>query len=157
MTSITNHFDFIKILFDSEFVYNTLDTKIIHITKQGFKLNDGIYIGRGSIFGNPFPTKRSKYSTNVYSLKESLILYHRYFLNKVIQKTQFHELVETFITVPETLVLNCFCINRVFTFDEFQVINNKGQIPFDRFRCHGEIIAFYIFFYGIIKLHEFVD
>ena len=103
----------------------------IKITNQGFK-EKGIYIGRPSPYGNPYPTKNSRFSDKVYSLKESLRMYA-----KKVDKGEIDisELVEKY-RKEGCLVLDCFCTNRV--------IQDISDIELENCVCHGEVLAWYI-------------
>ncbi|AMM40702.1 hypothetical protein HS1_000898 [Candidatus Desulfofervidus auxilii] len=103
----------------------------IKITNQGFK-GKGIYIGRPSPYGNPYPTKKSQFSDKVYSLKESLRMYA-----KKVDKGEIDisELVEKYKN-EGSLVLDCFCTNRI--------IQDISDIEPENFVCHGEVLAWYI-------------
>lgn len=110
---------------------------MIRITNRGFKGN-GIYVGRsryGNVFGNPFPTKRSKFSSRVYTLEESLRLYRKYFEEKVINSKEFKRLVERY-KEKGYLELDCWCINKT--------VRSIEDLDLNSCRCHGEIIAYYI-------------
>jgi len=109
-------------------------SQMIRITRRGFS-GGGVYIGRPSVFGNPFPTKRSKYSTKVYTLRESLSLYKRHFESKILHSAEFRSLVEEY-RKRGYLELDCWCINKTVTSIE--------DIDMDNCKCHGEIIAYYI-------------
>ena len=112
--------------------------KII-ITNNGFK-GKGIYIGRPSIFGNPFPVKKSKYSDKIYSLKASLEKYKIYFEKRLKEderfRTEFNKLLKI-LKVNKCLVLDCFCTNKV--------VSSIDDIDLDSCVCHGEIIAYFLF------------
>jgi len=68
---------------------------VIRITNQGFN-GKGVYVGRPSVFGNPFPTKVSKYSKKVYSLRESLNLYMEHFEQNLLQSEEFRDLINQY-------------------------------------------------------------
>ena len=103
----------------------------IKITNQGFR-EEGIYIGRPSPYGNPYPTKKSRFSDKVYPLRESLKMYA-----KKIDKGEIDisELVEKYKN-EGSLVLDCFCTNRV--------IQDISDIELEKCVCHGEVLAWYI-------------
>lgn len=107
---------------------------MIKITNKGFK-TDGVYVGRPSVWGNPYPVKKSKYGKKVYSLKESLRLYRQYFERNLLDTEEFKKLVEEYRNTGY-LKLNCWCINRT--------IRSKDDIDLENCRCHAEIIAWYI-------------
>ena len=107
------------------------DKLSIKITNQGFK-GKGIYIGRPSPWGNPYPTKKSQFSKRVYSLKESLRMYAK----KVVKgEIDISKLVEKYRD-EGSLVLDCFCTNRII--QDISDIEPKNCV------CHGEVLAWYI-------------
>ena len=112
--------------------------KII-ITNNGFR-GKGIYIGRPSIWGNPFPVKKSKYSDKIYSLKASLEKYKIYFEKRLKEderfRTEFNKLLKI-LKVNKCLVLDCFCTNKV--------VSSINDINLDSCIYHGEIIAYFLF------------
>jgi hypothetical protein len=114
-----------------------MDCKVI-IDREGFK-SDGIYIGRPSIWGNPYAVKRSKYSKRIYSLKESLRLYRKYFLRRLMEdkdfREKFCELVEK-LRKDKVIKLNCFCTNKV--------IKSYREVDLENCKCHGEMIAYFL-------------
>lgn len=123
----------------------SLNQSKVIITNFGFKTHSGIYIGRGSKFGNPFPTKKSKYSNKIYSLKESLRLYNSYFLQNIKNSIEWKNLIEEF-RKNKTITLNCFCINTEFTVNDYLYLKNNGlESNFSRLKCHGQILAYYFF------------
>lgn len=103
--------------------------KIILLNK-GAKSEKGVYIGRGSPYGNPFPTKPSAYSDEIYKLEESLKL----FKEKTIPTLNLEPLVKELKEKGE-ITLSCFCKNSQITSNNQS--NNKT--------CHGEIIAEEVF------------
>ena len=103
----------------------------IKITNQGFR-GEGIYIGRPSPYGNPYPTKKSRFSDKVYPLKKSLKMY----AEKIDKgEIDISELVEKY-RKEGCLVLDCFCTNRV--------IQDISDIELEKCVCHGEVLAWYI-------------
>jgi len=68
---------------------------MIRITSKGFK-GKGVYVGRPSVFGNPYPIKKSKHSDKVYSLRESLESYEKYFISNILPSKEFEELIKTY-------------------------------------------------------------
>ena len=110
------------------------------ITDRGLK-GSGRYIGRHKdpikgIFGNPFPTKPSKFSKKVFPLNESLKLYESYLRKKLKTDTTFRKEFEKLLTRLKTegkVVLDCFCTNTVITSP-----NHKPR------KCHGEVLAVYL-------------
>lgn len=112
--------------------------KMIKITKDGMK-GEGIYIGRPSLYGNLYPTKKSKYSKKIYTLEESLKNYEQ-----LIQtgKIDISGLIEKYNEDWE-LTLDCWCINRIF--EKFMDVDCKN------WKCHGEILAFYVFLFLPMK------
>ena len=81
---------------------------MIQITKYGFK-TDGVYVGRPSVWGNPYPVKRSKYGKKVYSLRESLRLYRKHFEENLLNSYEFRKLVAEYKKTGY-LKLNCWCM-----------------------------------------------
>ena len=80
-----------------------------------------IYIGRGSIFGNPYShLPSSKAEFKVATREESVEAYKTYFKDKLETDLKFKELVHS---IPKDAILVCFCK------------------PKD---CHGDIIADYL-------------
>ena len=119
-------------------------SKVI-ITNFGFKSHLGIYIGRGSKFGNPFPIKKSKYSSKIYSLDESLRLYNSHFLQNIRNSVEWENLIKEF-KKNKTITLNCFCINAEFTINDYLYLKNNGlESNFSKLKCHGQILAYYLF------------
>lgn len=98
----------------------------IKITAEGSS-GKGIYIGRPSYYQNPFPTKYSKYSKNIFPLKKSLKMYEKY-----LEKIKIDRLVEE-LYKNKKIELNCFCINRTY--------NDKSELENKKITCHGEILA----------------
>ena len=107
---------------------------MIKLTSRGFK-GKGVYVGRPSPFGNPFPTRRSKFSDRVYPLEESLKLYEEHFRENLLGSREFKELVERY-KEEGYLELDCWCTDRE--------IRSSGEVKVEECRCHAEIIAFYI-------------
>lgn len=107
---------------------------MIRITSKGFK-GKGIYVGRPSPFGNPYPTKRSKYSKRVFPLKESLYLYEDFFKETILGSREFNELVSKY-RKEGYLELDCWCVDKE--------IYNLTDVKREHLKCHAEIIAFYI-------------
>ena len=107
---------------------------MVKITKRGFKGN-GVYVGRPSPFGNPFPIKKSKFSNRVYSLEESLKLYEKHFRENLLRSGELKGLVERY-KKEGYLELDCWCVDRD--------ISSSEEVGVEECRCHAEIIAFYI-------------
>ena len=107
---------------------------MIKVTSRGFK-GKGVYVGRPSPFGNPFPTRRSKFSDRVYPLEESLKLYEEHFRENLLGSREFKELVERY-KEEGYLELDCWCVDRE--------IRSSEEVNVEECRCHAEIIAFYI-------------
>jgi len=110
---------------------------MIRITSKGFK-GKGVYVGRPSVFGNPYPTKKSKYSNKVYSLRESLELYEKYFISNILPTKEFEELIKMY-RKEEYLELDCWCVDRE--------IRRFEDVDISRCKCHAEIIASAILFF----------
>ena len=76
-----------------------MKTKVVN---KYHKVDYDIYIGRGSIWGNPFSTKDSKYSVNrVDTKEEALLRYEQYILSRPELCMKLKEL--------EGKTLACFC------------------------------------------------
>ena len=117
---------------------------MIKITSRGFK-GKGVYVGRPSPFGNPFPTRKSKFSDEVYSLEESLELYRKHFEENLLGSREFGELVERY-RKEGYLELDCWCVDRE--------IRRSEEVDMERCRCHAEVIAFYILYLSEPVLEE---
>lgn len=111
----------------------------IKIISKGAKSTSGIYIGRGSEYGNPYPTKPSTFSDEIYTLSESLSLYKE----NVIPKLNLKPLIEK-LEENEELTLSCFCVNTKM----------KSSDQNKKCRCHGELIAGEIFKQLELKLQK---
>ena len=130
----------------------TVESKRVIITNKGFKCKTGYYIGRGSVFGNPYPIKKSKYSNKIYTLEESLILYdehfrsilyNKHFVENIYDSDEWRKLLIQFIK-NNSIQLNCFCTNKIITFDDYLNWCSNG-VDYDKLECHGEIIARHLF------------
>lgn len=104
---------------------------IINLTNKGMNADSGFYIGRGSIYGNSYLTKPSKYPGKIYKLDESLALYER---DLIEGKIDISDLIQHIFSW-DIINLNCFCINRRLT----------EESTYSNIKCHGEIIAKHIF------------
>jgi len=121
------------------FFGNSKKFKVV-ITNRGLK-GSGRYIGRHKdknkgIFGNPFPTKPSKFSKKVFPLNESLKLYESYFREKLKTDTTFRKEFEKLLMRLKNegnVVLDCYCVNAVITSPD-----HKPK------KYHGEVIAVYL-------------
>lgn len=102
----------------------------INIIKKGASTTSGIYIGRGSEYGNPFPVKPSQFTDEIYTLKESLKLYKE----TVLPKLNIDKLVDE-LEKKDEITLSCFCINT-----KLKKGSNSGG-----HHCHGELIAEKVF------------
>lgn len=111
---------------------------MIEITKKGLR-GTGTYIGRPSPYGNPFPTKKSKYSKEIYTLEKSLKKYESLIRHGVIN---ISDLVNKY-NKDGKLILDCYCINKT--------INAHTEIDLDNCKCHGEIITYYILLFTFLK------
>jgi len=106
---------------------------LINIVDRGKLIGDkGTYIGRPSIYQNPYSTKKSKFKKNIYPHKESMKLYEE----KQLPKLKFSSLVKELKEKGE-ITISCSCINK--TLDSRTFI--KPENP----KCHGELIANKIF------------
>lgn len=77
------------------------------------------YIGRGSLFGNPFtsmPLGKTKAEFQAYSRPDSIAKYRKYFLDRIRKDVHFRKSV---MALKDT-ILGCYCK------------------PLD---CHGDVIA----------------
>jgi len=110
------------------------------LTNQGLKGN-GIYIGRHKdpdkgVWGNPFPTKSSSFSSRTYTLEESLKNYEEYIRTKIAiddkTRSAWAKLFERFKRDGE-IVFDCYCTNKEIT------------RPVKPTECHGEVIANLLF------------
>lgn len=98
----------------------------IHNLKTERQLAGDIYIGRGSIWGNPFTHikhKETQAQFVVSSRKEALKQYREYLLNNKLLLSKLHELRDK--------RLFCWCV--------------------PKHKCHGEIIIEFLY---SIKTHE---
>jgi len=89
-------------------------TKIVNTRKEKYD----IYIGRGSIFGNPYthiPIKNTKADFQVKTREEAMEKYREYFYNRIETDTEF---LDEVLRLKDK-VLGCYCK------------------PLD---CHGDII-----------------
>jgi len=97
-------------------------TKVVNKYYEDFD----VYIGRGSIFGNPYTSKpldETKASYSVSTKEEAIEKFEYYFLNKMNDEPEF--LREVLKLKDKTL--GCFCRPK----DGF-----KGKLL-----CHGQVIA----------------
>jgi len=98
---------------------------MISITNQGFN-GKGVYVGRPSVFGNPFPIKVSKYSKKIYSIHDSLNLYMEYFKQNLLWSEEFRNLINQY-RKNNFIQLDCWCINSTLnkdTVEYLEVIND---------------------------------
>ena len=110
------------------------------ITSQGFG-GKGRYIGRSKnirlgIFGNPYPTKKSKFSKEIYPLQKSLELYAKWIEKQYRENPIFKEETDKLVRELKEkgeVVLDCFCANL-----EVASENHKPQ------KCHGEVLAVFL-------------
>ena len=116
-----------------------LDGLKIRLTNRGFR-GKGIYIGRPSKWGNPYPVKRSKFSNKTYSLSDSLLLYL-----KLVQEGKIDYLSLKDRMHDGLLVLDCFCINSSYSKDDLQYLETEIFKKHCRnLKCHGEILAYFL-------------
>ena len=88
--------------------------KVVNIRKEKCE----VYIGRGSIFGNPYthiPIKNTKAEFQVKTRQEAIDKYREYFYNRIENDTEF---LDEVLRLKDK-VLGCYCK------------------PLD---CHGDII-----------------
>lgn len=114
---------------------------MIRITNKGFR-GRGLYVGRPSPFGNPFPVKRSRFSRRVYSLEDSLEKYREYFYRKFLQTAEGKKTIEKLAreyAEKGYLELDCWCINKVI-----KDIREIDIFATEKLRCHAEIVAYAI-------------
>ena len=79
-------------------------TKVINKNKESYD----VYIGRGSIFGNPFthlPLKNTHAREQVSSREEAIERYEEYFFNRLEHDEEF--LIEVLKLKDKTL--GCYC------------------------------------------------
>lgn len=86
------------------------------------------YVGRPSPLGNPFPIKKSKFSTKIYSLEESLDLYKKWLWNELKNKGAKSDATKALVALAklsktEDITLVCWCVDE----------NENGA-------CHAKII-----------------
>ncbi len=117
---------------------------MIRITSRG-RRGKGVYVGRPSIFGNPFPVKKSKFSKEVYPLKKSLELYAKYFEENLLKSKEFEDLVNKY-RKDGYLELDCYCIDRE--------IRRSEEVKLSECKCHAELIAFYVLYLSELPLEE---
>ncbi|MCD6262331.1 MAG: DUF4326 domain-containing protein [Deltaproteobacteria bacterium] len=104
---------------------------MIRITSHGLN-GTGIYIGRPSRYGNPYPTKRSRFSSKIYPLHESLKLY-----SKLVEEGKMDiSRLEMQYVKDGFLILDCWCIDKI--------VSSLEDVNPDSWRCHGEILAYHI-------------
>jgi len=120
---------------------------MVKITNEGFK-GKGVYVGRPSVFGNPYPVKKSKHSDKVYSLKKSLELYTQHFEENILRSKQFEELVKKY-RKKGYVELDCWCVNRK--------IQRSEEVRLEECRCHAEIIAYYLLYLNELPTEELDD
>lgn len=95
-------------------------TKVVNKYKDKFD----VYIGRGTIFGNPYTHRQietTKAEYQVHTRDEAVAKYKEYFLRRIEHDPEFYNAVMKL----KDKVLGCFC---------------KPQ------SCHGDIIAAYLDF-----------
>lgn len=110
----------------------------ILITNTGAKTNNSTYIGRPGELGNPFATKPSKFSTNIYSHDESMKMYFKYIRKEYAKEGKLKEEIDSLIT-SNNHTISCFCIHKIFTQNDYDNFDLK------KVTCHGEIISHFIF------------
>jgi predicted NAD-dependent protein-ADP-ribosyltransferase YbiA (DUF1768 family)/O-acetyl-ADP-ribose deacetylase (regulator of RNase III) len=102
----------------------------IKITNTGYLKNPSkdniISIGRPTKYQNPFPTKPSIFTDEIYPHKISMQKYK----NETIPKVDVSELVKI-LKEQKELTLSCSCIKK----------NCSHDSNFNNPRCHGEILA----------------
>ena len=97
------------------------------VNKRTFKGEHGVYIGRGSVLGNPYTHKQgTKAEYVVGSVQEAVDYYEGYLFGKVVNKDKdiCNELNSLYKYYKEHGVLNLICYCK-----------RKGQEP-----CHGDVI-----------------
>ena len=100
----------------------------IKLSKNGFlkKPAEHVFnIGRPTQYQNPFPTKPSAHSSEIYSHNESLTKYKRETLPKINVKDLVKKLKEN-----KEIVLSCSCVEKTCS-------KELNHIP----TCHGELLA----------------
>lgn len=96
---------------------------MIQIVNKKYYKEKGIYIGRPSFLGNPFPVKKSKFVDKIYSIDESLVLYKKWLWKQIQDRNQLVLRELYAIMKIENATLICWCVDK------------KGNG-----RCHGFII-----------------
>ena len=90
-------------------------TKVVNIKKEKYD----VYIGRGSIFGNPYthlPIQNTQAQAQVKSREEAIEKYKEYFYEKIEKDPEF---LDDILRLKDR-VLGCYCAPK---------------------SCHGNIIA----------------
>lgn len=82
--------------------------------------SDGIYIGRGSKFGNPYPMENKSDEERI----RVILLYKQYLAKKVLEDEQFRNSVKALAN--KNLV--CFCSN------------GTNDLEFGAKYCHGHVL-----------------
>jgi hypothetical protein len=112
------------------------------ITALGNKELSGIYIGRPSVLGNPYPTKVSNFRVDkIYTNEESMEKYRRYILKEIKTNEKLKKILMTLkkrILDNKDIQLNCWCI--------LEKINFKDYKEKENVQCHGQIIYEYLYF-----------
>lgn len=112
------------------------------ITALGNKELSGIYIGRPSVLGNPYPTKVSNFRVDkIYTNEESMDKYRQYILKEIKKNEKLKKILMTLkkrILENKDIQLNCWCILEKIDFENYE---EKEKI-----RCHGQIIYEYLYF-----------
>lgn len=85
-----------------------------------------IYVGRPNALGNPFPTKRNRFTEKIYSTEESLKLYRKWLWHKI--KTGDGQVLSALTEIRQLsahsdIALVCWCVDE----------NGDGE-------CHAKII-----------------
>lgn len=97
-------------------------TKVVNIKKEKYD----VYIGRGSIFGNPYthlPLQNTQAQAQVKSREEAIEKYKEYFYKKIEEDPEF---LDDILRLKD-MVLGCYCR---------PIKGFKGKLL-----CHGQIIA----------------
>jgi len=123
-----------------EFNIILMHTPIIFLTPKGFR-GKGRYIGRSKnrrlgIFGNPFPVKKSKFSSKIYSLEESLTLYARWIEDQYRSNSLFKEEADKLLKELKEkghITLDCWCVETAISSEEHKPT-----------KCHGEVLAVFL-------------
>ena len=101
-----------------------MKVELINISLSDLDKDKYVYIGRGSVLGNPWSHKKSKYKTKwVPTREESIEKFREWIISRMSPSYPQYRAIEECvkrILSEKTLILGCFC----------------APLP-----CHGEVIA----------------